>query len=53
VNFGVMEVILELWVLVPLPMSFKTVLKIRETRREKLYERVKISIYNISLYSGC
>ncbi len=33
--------------------SFKSVLKIRETRGKKSYGRVTISIYNISLYSGC
>ena len=36
VNFGLIEVELELWILVRLQMQLKTMLKIRETRKKKI-----------------
>ncbi len=48
VNFGLIEVKLELWILVRLQMQLKTMLKSGKSLRKKLYQQMKILILNNS-----
>ena len=52
VNFGLIEVKLELWILVRLQMQLKTMLKSGKSLRKKLYQQMKILILNNSFIPG-